>query len=292
MSKVIIERMMKLGFTLYESRAYISLLREYPATRYEISKRSDVPRSAIYNVVQKLESAGIVNALSTDPIKYMPLPPDKLLNLIEKKHQSEVSQFRESVSNVHVGIERGQLWNVTGYTNLILKAKEIILNATEQLYISAWMREVTELRDELNEAQERGVLLTVFSLTELPDIFNIAYSYGFSETELELTEKRNLIIIRDSKEMLMGEANVEQPKKAAWTHNEAFIEISTNYIIQDIMLYGLRTGTDVSEVFNGIQSVGSESDKLPGVPYRSTNLSGRKLRTLVTKIPFKSVEEQ
>lgn len=288
MSKVIIERMMKLGFTLYESRAYISLLREYPATRYEISKRSDVPRSAIYNVVQKLESAGIVNALSTDPIKYMPLPPDKLLNLIEKKHESEVKEFRESVSNVHVGIERGQLWNVTGYTNLILKAKEIILNATEQLYVSAWMRELEELSDELHDAMARGVQITVFSLTDVPAHLGRCYNYGFNEADLELTEKRNLILIRDNREMLMGEANVEHPKKAAWTHNEAFIEISTNYIIQDIMLFGLRTGKDISAMFSDIKAVGLDTENIPSRP---VNLSERKLRKLVTQIPFTSVEE-
>ena len=49
------QKVQDLGFTSYEAMAYVSLLENNPVTRYELGKNSGVPRSAIYNVIQKLE---------------------------------------------------------------------------------------------------------------------------------------------------------------------------------------------------------------------------------------------
>ncbi|HDL19432.1 MAG TPA: TrmB family transcriptional regulator, partial [Bacteroidetes bacterium] len=43
----LIELMKQLGFTNYEAKTYLYLLKNNPATRYELSKYSAVPRSAI-----------------------------------------------------------------------------------------------------------------------------------------------------------------------------------------------------------------------------------------------------
>ena len=51
----------ELGFTVYEAKTYVALLQNSPVTRYELSKNSGVPRSAIYGVIQQLENIGAVN---------------------------------------------------------------------------------------------------------------------------------------------------------------------------------------------------------------------------------------
>ena len=79
MMEKIARKMIELGFTKYEAKAYVSLLHSNPVTRYELSKNSSVPRSAIYDVIRRLESYGAVSATSTKPEKYVPLPPDKFL---------------------------------------------------------------------------------------------------------------------------------------------------------------------------------------------------------------------
>ncbi|MFZ0390518.1 MAG: helix-turn-helix domain-containing protein, partial [Calditrichia bacterium] len=78
-------KMTELGFTQYEARAYITLLRNYPSTRYELSKNSGIPRSAIYDVIRRLESYGAVSAISSRPEKYVPLSPDDFLNMLEQR---------------------------------------------------------------------------------------------------------------------------------------------------------------------------------------------------------------
>lgn len=247
MLEKIAKKMMELGFTQYEARAYISLLQNYPATRYEISKRSGVPRSAIYDVINRLEKFGAVNAISSKPEKYAPLPPEQFIELLENRYKSKIRDFFESISDIQVDLEMENLWNISGYQNMILKAREMINKARDEIYLSAWNREVEELATELRKAERRGVKVVVFSFTKIPNIGKV-FSYELSESELEKVWDHKIILVRDREELLMGEANRHYPRKVAWTHNKAIVMIAANHIVLDITLYGLRAGVDVSDV--------------------------------------------
>ncbi|MEL6822719.1 MAG: helix-turn-helix domain-containing protein, partial [Calditrichota bacterium] len=179
----IAQKMTELGFTLYEAKAYVCLLQNHPATRYEISKKSGVPRSAIYDVIHRLEEAGAVNVISRNPEKYMPLPPEQFTELLENRYNEKIRKFYDSVAGLNVNLEMGNLWDITGYENLLIKAREMIEGAETELYLSAWMREVSELEAELRKAEKRGVKVVLFSLTELPEIGSV-FSYGLNEKKL------------------------------------------------------------------------------------------------------------
>ncbi len=246
MLEKISRKMAELGFTKYEARAYVSLLQHYPATRYELSKNSGVPRSAIYDVIRRLEAYGAVSALSTQPEKYVPLPPEEFLKMLEQRFKQKVEDFRKSLSEIKTDIEPGQLWNITGYDNLISKAREMIQDARQEIYLSVWRKEFNELQRELEEAVQRGVKVILFSFTELPRL-GLVYSYGLEEKELEKVWDHKIILVRDREELIMGEANRRMQCKTAWTKNKAIVQIAANHIVLDITLFGIRTGTDVRD---------------------------------------------
>ena len=242
----ITRKMADLGFTQYEAKAYICLLQNFPATRYEISKKSGVPRSGIYDVIQRLENFGAVNAISSKPEKYVPLPPDKFVELLENRYKSKIEDFYDSVSNLEVEIESENLWNITGYHNMIIKAKEMINNATEQIYISTWNREIQALKNELKAAHDRGVKIVIFSFTQTVD-FGYVYSYRIKEEKLAKAWYHKIILVCDMEELLMGEAQKDFPRKVAWSRNKAIVMIALNHIILDITLFGLRMGVDIGD---------------------------------------------
>ena len=238
--------MCELGFTSYEAKAYVSLLQQYPATRYELSKNSGVPRSAIYDVINRLESYGAVSVISTQPEKYVPLPPEQFLRMLEQRFSQKIEVFRKSLSEIKIKMEPEQLWNLSGYQNLVSKAREMIQNAQESIYLSAWRGEVLELEKYLKEAEARKIKVVIFSFTQIPDIgFN--YSYQMHEKELEKVWDHKIVLVRDHEELLMGEVNKIIEKKVAWTLNKAIVQIAENYIILDITLFGIRAGVDVRD---------------------------------------------
>jgi len=285
MVEKIVEKMMQLGFTQYEAKAYVALLQDYPATRYEISKKSGVPRSAIYDITRKLENHGVVNVLSSKPEKYVPLPPEEFLRMLERRYHQELTDLRESLLGMSTDVEPEQLWNITGYTNLIEKAREMIHSAKKEIYLSAWGREIAELYRVLREVQKRGVKIVVFSFTAVPKI-GLVFSYGLEEKELEKVWDHKLILMCDRQELLMGEAKRRAQRKAAWTKNKAIIGIAANHIVLDITLYGLRTGINVSdaaiEMHSGeLEHLGSLlNQKFPNNPYINLDFSAQKFHEL------------
>ncbi len=243
----IAQRMKKLGFTVYEAKAYISLLQNHPATRYELSNNSGVPRSAIYDTIRKLENLGAVNGLYTEPKKYMPLPPDQLFDLLERQFKERIDDVRSSMEKFETSVEPGHLWNIVGYENMIHKAREMIDRAEKSIYVSIWQREADLLKKEIERAFNRGVTIIAFSFTELHLPAECTYSYGLPEEDLEKFWDHKIIMVVDQQELIMGEADNRFPKKTAWTHNTAIVDIATNHMILDITLYGMRNEKNVSD---------------------------------------------
>ncbi len=254
----IAQRMKKLGFTLYESKAYVSLLQHNPATRYELSKQSGVPRSAIYDVIRKLENMGAVNGTYTEPQKYMPLPPDQLFDLLERQFKQRVSEVRQAMKHFEISVEPGHLWNIVGYENMIHKAREMIERAERSIYISVWQQEADMLKKELSAAIKRGVKIIAFSFTTIDLPTECIYTYGINQDDMEAFWDHKIILVVDQNELLMGEADRKMPKKTAWTHNKAIVDIATNHIILDITLFGMRNNIDVSQTVVSMQKATSD----------------------------------
>jgi sugar-specific transcriptional regulator TrmB len=73
----LIERWMDVGFTEYEAKAYVALLRLGPATGYQVAKESGVPRSMVYEILNKLVARGAVAPQSfAEMVRYASVPPD------------------------------------------------------------------------------------------------------------------------------------------------------------------------------------------------------------------------
>ncbi len=257
--KRLTERLKALGFTTYEAKTYITLLKNNPSTRYELSKNSGVPRSAIYDVIRKLEALGAATALYTNPQKYVPLPPEQLISLLERQFKERLEEARKALSHFDTEIEPGHLWNIVGYKNMLHKAREMIGKAKETIFISAWERECLRLKQDLQAAQERGVRIIAFSFTPISLKSKEAYSYNIPESELLNVWERKIILVIDHAELLMGEADDKYTKKTAWTDNKAIVDIATNHIILDITLYGIRMQEDVSESVIAMQKEGFEN---------------------------------
>ena len=263
----------ELGFTVYEAKTYVSLLQNSPVTRYELSKNSGVPRSAIYSVIKQLENLGAVNALYSHPEKYIPLPPEQLFKLLEDRLKERIGKAREGLKGIESNLMADHLWNIVGYQNMVHKAREIIQNAKKELYLSAWRREINEIKEEIKSARGRGVKITIFAFTEIDCDADYLFTYNLPEEELSKFWAHKIILVADKKELLMGEADKKLPKKTAWTTNKAIVDIATNHLVLDITLSGLRLNLDVNEAVQNMMNHGSDRlDEMLQEKYPSSQL--------------------
>jgi len=236
----------KLGFTNYEARAYLGLLRNNPATGYEISHQADVPRSVIYTILRKLEALGIIISIHEKPRRYIPLSPKQLISLLESDFSKRLSSLRDDLFNFNNKPETEGFWNIRGYESLMELCTSLIKESRETIYISAWKREIEQLKKPMLAAKKRGVEIVAFSFTEIDKNLGDVFAYGVDEEKLAKFWGRKIIMVTDSKDLVMGSANMNDEQQAIWTQNRAVLTIALNYIILDITLYGQRKKVDVS----------------------------------------------
>lgn len=248
MDSKIISTLKSLGFTANESKAYLTLLRANPATGYEISGKSGVPRSAIYEILKRLETMGLVSVTDTNPTRYIPLPPAQLFELLEHRFSSDIDELKTSLKSIHTTMEVGDLWNIVGYDNMIQRAKSMIQVASETIYLSIWRPEYDQLKDDLRQAEMRGVKILMFSFTELPQDIGMVFSYNLKTAKLEKIWSKKILIVVDKETALLGGSDEKPGLKVAWTKNYAIVSIALNYIILDLTLLAQRFNVYLGEI--------------------------------------------
>ena len=247
----VIEGLMRMGLTGAESQTYLALLKASPATGYEIATRSKVPRSAIYNVLKRLEALGLVNAIQQKPAKFVPLPAAKMLELFSSRFTRNLGQLERSVENLVDEDHEALTWTVRGYEPMLERAERLISEAERTLHASLWRREADALLPALEAAVARDVALTLFSFNRLPDVGR-RFTYGIEEAALEAYWPHRIIVIADGKHLLAGGAERTEDNRAVVTDERALVEMGVSNLVLDLTLYGQRKAVDVGDVIFGI----------------------------------------
>ncbi len=246
--KEIIDLLSEFGLAANLGKTYVALLDNNPATGYEICTQSGVPRSAIYSVLTKLESLGMVNSIGKSPKRYVPIPPAGLLEHFSQLHTDRMNLLTDAFENLDTKAEAFDFWHIHGYRNLILKLRESISKANKKIFLSIWAKELNQLENELVDAEKRGVAISIFSFTKLNRHFGNTISYNLDEEKLEKVWNPKIIMVEDQNITIMGSANTKNGNRSIWTNNSAITEIATNHIILDITLAAQRLKFDPNPI--------------------------------------------
>ena len=165
--------MESLGLTNYEIKVYISLLNEGIMTAQELSKKSIVPYSKIYEVVRKLGDKGWIDSDSSRPTKFYPKSPTTALEAMRMRIEHQVKEhesilIRELTSTYEKsGVkEMPEIWVLRGLHNIAAKVKEIMQNCEKELLLAlpAVAESVTKpLQPTIRMLYEKGVKITVLA---------------------------------------------------------------------------------------------------------------------------------
>lgn len=248
MNEKLLPALKSFGFTSNEAKTYLSLLQNNPATGYEVSGKSGIPRSAIYEILKRLESTGMVSCVDTNPTRYIPLPPDHLFDLLENNFTANLDTLKDSLQNVNTDLEVGDLWNIRGYDSMIDRARNMIRNAKHSVYLSIWRSEFEKLHSDLKDAEKRGVRVVIFSFCDMPTDVGTIFAYNLDSQRLQNVWSSKILMVVDRDSALLGGVEKLPTNKVAWTRNSAIVAIALNYIILDLTLFGQRYEMDMGEV--------------------------------------------
>ena len=132
-----------IGLTSYEIKVYLSLLEHGSLTASDISKKSGVPYSKIYEVLNSLQDKVWLESNSSRPQKFFPKSPSTALEAIKLQKENEIRYNEEIINNELMPIyeksgikEKPEIWVVRGFYNIASKVNEIIQNSQRELLIA------------------------------------------------------------------------------------------------------------------------------------------------------------
>ena len=248
----VVAAMKELGFTATDAKAYVALVKHHPATGYELAARSGVPRSAVYNVLKRLEALGLVNAVQEKPAKYRPLPPEHLMGLIESRFARTLQDLRESLESLSAPSVAAVTWTAQGYDAMLDQARSLIGSATESIYASLWRREADRLAPALRAAVDRGVESILFSFNSLPPDTGRPLTYDIEAHHLEEYWPHKIILVIDSTRALIGGAEETEDNRVVVTEEPALVEMAISNLVLDITPLGQRRTIDTAEVVSSL----------------------------------------
>ena len=96
-----VDKLVQIGFSEYEAKAYVALLRESPVTGYQLAKASGVPRSMIYEVLGKLTTRGAAMTLRQEgSTRYAPVPADEFLGQLQREQDTLIRSLEDELSDL------------------------------------------------------------------------------------------------------------------------------------------------------------------------------------------------
>ncbi|MER0467123.1 TrmB family transcriptional regulator [Bacillus cabrialesii subsp. cabrialesii] len=237
MKENMLDILKNLNFTEYESKAYLALLQESPLTGYAVAKKSGVPRSKIYEVLESLVLRGDVFVSHGNTPQYVPVPAKELIKnrrLKAEEHFDQAEKYFEKFEQT--ANDRENIWNITGRSEILEKVKACILSAKKRILLEIWKEDFEEIESELRQAAKQGVIVTIIAYGDITSDFATVYLHDMSSEITEEYDGRWLVYSGDDSEVVAGIVSLGNDSRAAWTMHVGLVMPITEVIIHDLYL--------------------------------------------------------
>lgn len=232
------QELQKLGFSKNECKAYVALLQLSPITGYEISKRSGVPRSMIYEVLGRLTERGAIYAVPSDPVKYAPLSVKEMMNRLRREMDQTLGFLENILENVERPTDMNAVWHIRGNEPVINEMIDLINQTEKENWISIWEPQLSLLEPHVEMALERGV--RVFSVLYGAENQTLGTTFYHNYMQPDFVHQRTgghlTTVVRDQSEVIIANFVDTAITWAVKTSDPALVLIATEYIRHDIMI--------------------------------------------------------
>ncbi|MBL0714431.1 MAG: TrmB family transcriptional regulator [Desulfosarcina sp.] len=227
------------AFSKYESACSLALVAQHPSNGSQLSKRSGIARSRIYDVLRSLLKKGIVFEIEKGC--YVPLPFEELKTRFRSQFESNLNQLEKQLESITQETDYEYLMALRGRKAVLAKAAEIIESARQEIYLrlfpAAWKRLETTIR----KTAERGVGVRLIAMGTIPPTFDIQVTHPQAEDLRDKLGGESIDIIVDQSEALVGMFEKERPDHSPviWTRNRWFVTANRDSLRHDFYHYFL-----------------------------------------------------
>ena len=260
-----LQALSQLGFSDYESKTYLAMLRSSSATGYQISKDAGIPRSMVYEALGRLTNRGaIMSHSSGDVTHYAPLPVNSLLDNLRHEYEEAIDTAHEALASFQGRTPYDEVWSIEGHQAVLSRAQDMILTARDEILISVGDPTLVELMSPLTQASTAGVAIRFLLLGDADVRIGEVARHPHIESAAQ-SMAGSLVLVVDNSLCLIGGSGSRE--SAIWTGSNHVVFIARQYILQEMftqkILERLRTqGQSVLTL--------SEYEAILGAPKRNS----------------------
>lgn len=225
----------ELGLTEYEARCYVALARITQGTAKEISRVADVPRSRVYDTVDRLHARGLVDIQQSEPRQFKAVPKEEALDLLRQTYDDTIERADEALERLETvdSAEHSGVWAVENREHVDSRVESLLADAEWEVHVllTSNVDEVDDLVAALERVADRGVSVTVevptaareSALREaLPDGVAVSVAPGLDETsEVDGKWPAKLVMVDRHSVLASGVEETDLPgvteETAVWT---------------------------------------------------------------------------
>lgn len=230
-----IEALDQLGLTEYEAKCFVALVRIQSGTAKEISRLADVPRSRVYDTVERLHKRGLVDVQQSEPRKYRAISKDEALDRLRRDYDSSIEAAGtalEYVESAKTQEDKG-MWAISNADHVTDRVAALLDEADERVHFVVADASTLnqDILDRLAAAADRGVSILVEVASEeargrieqaVPDA-RIVISAGLRETEKVVQKWPGQLVMVDNHSVLAsgieeGPLPGVEEETAVWSH--------------------------------------------------------------------------
>jgi sugar-specific transcriptional regulator TrmB len=121
-----VELLQQIGLNKYESEAYYALLAHGAMTGYEVGKRSQVPLSRSYEILERLVEKGLALVQPGDPPRYSAQEPQQVLGRVRSAMEATLDTLSSELALLAQGREEQGFWVTRGQQPVLAQLQRFI----------------------------------------------------------------------------------------------------------------------------------------------------------------------
>ena len=225
----IIDALMKCGLTKHESILYLTLCKEGALSGYEAAKITGISRSNVYLALADLSEKGGAYRIDGATIKYLAVPVNELVNNIRRQINEALSFIAVNVPLKDEPLE--PFITITGTPQIINKMKNIIIGATERVYLSCSQTELSLMHDELVAARDKGLKIVLITVPP--------YCLSGATIYYHQIDPGQIRLIADTSYVLTGEISTVAESNCLYSRNKNLVQLIKDSLTNEIKLINM-----------------------------------------------------
>jgi HTH-type transcriptional regulator, sugar sensing transcriptional regulator len=153
---MVVDLLQQVGLNKYEAEAYAALVEYGPLTGYELGKRSGVPLSRSYEILERLTTKGLALIQPGDPPRYAAEAPQQFLDRMRAATTATWDALARALAELGQSALPAGFWVVRGQDHILAQVKTLIAQAQRALVVLVAPAYSASIEEALAQARGRG----------------------------------------------------------------------------------------------------------------------------------------